>query len=86
MTSDTHPQIEAMRLDLFRETPPWRKAHMLGQMYQTSKQLAMVGLRSRYPDASEAELRFRLAVLLLGVEIAESVYGLENEIEELDVD
>ncbi len=86
MLSDTHPQIEAMRLELLREAPPWRKAHMLGQMYQTAKQLTMVGLRSRYPDASEAELRFRLAVLLLGIEIAEIVYGLENEIEGFDVD
>ncbi len=86
MLSDTHPKIVAMQLDLLRDAPPWRKAHMLGQMYQTTKQLAMVGLRQRHPDASEADLRFRLAVLLLGPELAESTYGATDEMGVLDVD
>ena len=75
MLSDTHPQIEAYQVQLLREVPPWRKADMLGQMYATVKQLATQGLRQRHPDASEAELRRRLADLLLGEELAEQVYG-----------
>jgi hypothetical protein len=75
MSSDTHPQIEAYQLQLLREVPPWRKANMLGQMYATVKQLATQGLRQRHPDASEDELRRRLADLLLGEELATRVYG-----------
>ena len=75
MLSDTHPQIEALQLQLLRQAPPWKKADMLGQMYQTMKQLAYQGLRQRYPDAGEAELRRRLADLLLGPELAKQVYG-----------
>ena len=75
MLSDTHSQIEAYQLQLLRQAPPWRKAHMLGQMYQTVKQLAYQGLRQRHPEASEAELRRRLAGILLGDELAEQVYG-----------
>jgi len=86
MLSDTHSKIEAMQLEMSRKAPPWRKAHMLGQMYQTAKQLAMVGLRHRYPEASEADLRLRLAALLLGPELAESAFGPFAELEMLDAD
>jgi len=34
-----------------------------------------MGLRSRYPQASEGELRRRLAGLILGDELARKVYG-----------
>lgn len=75
MLSDTHPQVETYQLQLLRQAPPWRKAHMLGQMYQTVKQLAYQGLRQRHPHAGEAELRRQLADLLLGPELAQQVYG-----------
>lgn len=75
MRSDTHPQMERLQIELLRQAPPWRKAHMLGQMYQTMKQLALIGLRHRHPDASEAELRRRLADIILGSDLAARVYG-----------
>jgi len=37
--------------------------------------LALTGLRSQYPHASEAELRRKLADVLLGEELARKVYG-----------
>ena len=75
MISDTHPKIEAYHLQLWRQAPSWRKAELLGQMYATVKQLAYQGLRQRHPAASEAELRRRLADLLLGEDLALQVYG-----------
>ena len=78
MLSDTDPQIELFQLQLMRQAPAWKKADMLGQMYQTVKQLAYQGLRQRHPEASEAELRRRLADVLLGTELAEQVYGPLN--------
>ena len=75
MISDTHPEIESFQLQLLREAPSWRKANMLGQMFQTMKELAYQGLRQRYPDAGESELRRRLAGVILGEELAEQVYG-----------
>ncbi len=73
--SDTHPVIQDLQLRLMREAPPWRKAELMGQMYLTMKQLALLGLRERYPQADEYELRRRLADLLLGSELAARVYG-----------
>ena len=75
MISDSHPEIEAFQFQLLREAPSWRKANMLGQMFQTMKELAYQGLRQRYPDAGESELRRRLAGVILGEELAEQVYG-----------
>ena len=75
LISDTHPEAERVQLELMRVAPAWKKAHMVGQMYQTMKQLAYRGLCKRHPEATQAELRRRLADILLGAELASEVYG-----------
>lgn len=52
-----------------------RKMEMVAQLNASARLLALTGLRSRFPYASEAELRFKLAVLLLGDDLAHKVYG-----------
>jgi hypothetical protein len=49
--------------------------HMLAQLNASVRMLALVGLRSRFPNATEAELRRRLADLLLREELARKMYG-----------
>jgi len=78
--SDTHPKMEALQVELWRQASPTRKMHMLAQLNASARLLAMTGLRSRFPDASEAELRRKLADLLLGEELARKVYGTEGQI------
>lgn len=73
--SDTHPAVEALQIQLWRQASPTRKMQMLAQLNQAARLLALTGLRSQYPQASEAELRRRLAGLLLGEETARRVYG-----------
>ena len=73
--SDTHPDMEALQIQLLREAPPWRKLEMLAQLNASARLLALCGLRQRYPEAREDELRRRLADLLLGEELACTVYG-----------
>jgi hypothetical protein len=73
--SDTHPKMEALQIRLLREAPPWRKMEMLAGLNASAKSLALAGLRQRYPQASEGELRRRLADLLLGEDLARKVYG-----------
>lgn len=48
---------------------------MVAQLNASAHTLALMGLRSQHPQASEAELRRRLASLLLGDELARKVYG-----------
>jgi hypothetical protein len=73
--SDTSSEAEAALIDLLRQAPSWRKLEMVGELNAAMRELALSGLRERYPEADSSELRRRLADLLLGAELAEKVYG-----------
>ena len=75
---DTHPKMESLQIQLWRQASPTRKMHMLAQLNASVRMVALAGLRSRYPQASESELRRRLAGLLLGEELARKIYGEIN--------
>ena len=75
LSSDTHPKMEALQIQFWRQASPTRKMHMLAQLNASARTLALTGLRARYPQASEAELRRRLAGLLWGEELARKIYG-----------
>jgi predicted component of type VI protein secretion system len=72
---DTHPKMEALQIELWRQASPTRKMNMLAQLNSSARMLALAGLRAQYPQADEAELRRRLASLLLGEDLARKVYG-----------
>lgn len=73
--TDTHPDAERVLTLLLRQAPVWRKMQMLGELNRTAKDLALGGLRDKFPEASESELKRHLADLLIGPELAEKVYG-----------
>ena len=75
MFSDTSPEAEAVLIELFRQAPGWRKLEMVGELFATTKLLVLGGLRERHPEATEEELRRRLADMLLGEELAAKAYG-----------
>jgi len=78
---DTDPKVEALQIEMWRQASPTRKMHMLAQLNASVRILALAGLRSRYPNATETQLRRRLADLLLGEELARKVYGEMNRAE-----
>ncbi len=73
--SDTHPKMEALQIQLWRQASPTRKMNMLAQLNASARILALAGLRAQYPQATEAELRRKLADLLFGEDLARQVYG-----------
>ena len=73
--SDTDRDAERVQIELMRQSPSWRKIYLLGQLNQTIKLMVLSGLRQRHAQATEEELRRRLADLLLGAELAARVYG-----------
>jgi hypothetical protein len=83
---DTSPETERVLFTLLREMPPWRKLEMVGQLNQTVRELALNGLRERYPNASPEELRRRLADIALGPELAEKAYGPQSAEPTVQVD
>jgi hypothetical protein len=75
MNWDTTPEAEVILFKLWREAPAWRKLEMMEGLNRLARQLALMGLRQRFPEASDEELRWRLAVITLGEELATRVYG-----------
>jgi hypothetical protein len=72
---DTDPKMEALQIQLWRQASPTKKMHMVAQLNAAARLLALTGLRAQFPQASESELHYRLAVLLLGEDLARKVYG-----------
>jgi hypothetical protein len=73
--SDTSPAVQRLIDEGLRRMPVWRKLELVGQMNRMVDALALGGLRQRHPQATEAELRRRLADLRLGSELDRRVYG-----------
>ena len=72
---DTSPEAQAVLIGLLRQAPAWRKVHMVAQLNQTVRTLALSGLRARHPEETPQQLRRRLADLLLGPDLAAQAYG-----------
>ena len=76
---DTDETTERYLFDRLRQLPPWRKAEMLSASTKAAFGLAMAGLRQRYPDGSEPELRRRYAALVLGRDASIALFGWDPE-------
>jgi len=79
LSRDTSPEMEELHLRLLRDLPPWRKMALLNQLIIAARQVAWQGLRQRYPDADEAELRRRFADLVLGPALAAQIHDKAEE-------
>lgn len=75
LSSDTHPEMEKLQIQLWRQANPTQKMHMVAQLNASTRLLALEGLRKQYPGSSETNLRRRLADLVLGADLASRVYG-----------
>lgn len=75
LAEDTPPEAERKLLELLRTASPARKLEMVLAANHTARELALTGLRERYPNESPARLRRRLADLWLGPELAAKAYG-----------
>lgn len=76
---DTDPDIERYLFGRLRGLPAWRKAEMLSASTRAAFELAMAGLRLRYPSADATELRKRYAALALGREASMTLFGWDPD-------
>ena len=81
LLGDTDPEAERILIEAARVTPAWKKCEQIVSAIRMGRDLAMAGLRVRYPRASENELRYRLAALVLDRDIVVRVYGWDPEVE-----
>ncbi len=75
MLSDTNLKIEQLMVEQYRNKTVLEKLEMIVELNITGQQLALIGLKLRYPDASETEMKLRLAALRLDKEIMEKVFN-----------
>ena len=75
LSPDTDPKAEAVQIGIYQRMPTWRKVELVSDAIKTSYVLAMAGLRDRFPQAGDKEIRRRLMDLMLGEELAAKVYG-----------
>ena len=75
LSADTSPDVENIQIERLRQMPSWRKMVLTREINQTVRVLALAGLRQRHPHDTLAQRQRRLADLLLGPELANSVYG-----------
>ena len=75
LSADTPLHIRRIQIELLRQMPTWRKLQLVGEMNLMVRQFALAGLRQRYPNDSPELLQRRLADLMLGPELAATVYG-----------
>ena len=78
---DTDEGSERLLVELARATPVWKKFQQVADATEACRAFAMAGIKSRYPDASEQEVKLRLAALSLDRETMIRVYGWDPEVE-----
>ena len=70
LARDTHRAAEDAQIEILRTLPPWRKLELLADCCESNRALLEAGLRSRFPDSSDAEIERMLLELILGDETA----------------
>ena len=71
--SDTDLHTESVLITLLRKKQAFEKLHMVDQLNASLQTLTLSGLRERYPEANKDELKFKLAQLLHGTELAQKL-------------
>jgi hypothetical protein len=66
--------MEALQIELIRKMPSWKKLSVVDGLNETVKILATTGIRQRHPDATSEQVKYMLAELMLGTELAQKVY------------
>ncbi|HJQ69120.1 MAG TPA: hypothetical protein VKA70_09120 [Blastocatellia bacterium] len=79
--SDTDDEAERALVDLARATPVWKKFRQVAGATEACRAFAKAGIRSRYPAASDEEVKLRLAALVLDRETMIRVYGWDPDVE-----
>jgi hypothetical protein len=82
LSADTSPEIELEQIDRWRQMTPVQKAALVSGLTRAVYEVALAGIRARYPEASPREQTLRLAMLTLGADLARKAYP---EIDRLDL-
>jgi hypothetical protein len=74
LSADTSPEIERRQIDAWREMSAAEKAATVTGLTRAAWAMTAAGVRQRYPDASPREQFLRVALIVLGPELACKAY------------
>jgi hypothetical protein len=76
--TDTPKEILEIQYDLYRRMSPAKKFELVCDAYRFGQLLAMAGIRMRFPNAGEKEVKQIWAKEHLGEKLYNEVYGVRN--------
>ena len=74
LSADTTAEIEDRQVQAWRRLSPAERLRLVSEASRAVTELALAGIRRRYPNASERECFLRLAAIRLGVDTARRLY------------
>lgn len=77
LSKDTTPEAQAMHFALMRRLPDWKRLALALELTQATRQLVMTDICSRFPGASDEEIRRRFIARLLSREDVIRAYGFD---------
>ena len=69
------PRFEQRQVDAWRQLSPLQRLRLVSDTTRAVTELALAGIRQRYPQASERECFLRLAAIRLGVDTVRRIYS-----------
>jgi hypothetical protein len=74
LSLDTSPDVERRQIDAWRQMSPAQKAATVTGLTRAAYEMTAAGVRQRFPEASPREHFLRVAVIVLGLELASKAY------------
>lgn len=74
LSADTPAAIERLQVESWRQMTGAQKAAMVTGLTRAACAMTRAGIRHRHPDAPAREQFLRLAVILLGPDLARAAY------------
>ena len=74
LSLDTSPDIERRQIESWRRMSAAEKAGVVTGLTRAAYAMTFAGVRQRHPDASSREHFLRVAVIVLGAELARKAY------------
>ena len=79
--SDVHPDVERVLVEAWRSMSAAEKVRQVRELTNTARRFSLAGIRRRHPDASDRELRLRLASFWLDRETMIRLFDWDPEVE-----
>ena len=74
LSLDTSPDIERRQVESWRQMSPAQKAALVTGLTRAAWEMTSAGVRQRHPDAPPREHFLRVAVIMLGPDLARLAY------------